>query len=162
MTRINLPMIFLATTCVFSAAAQTPPTDTWSGVYLGTKVKVVTTAEPKRAQKCHVKSFETDQIVCSRHFGRNPVSYKRGDVAAIIDPGWEPICWAFFGLAGGGVGAITGAILLRSVFVVAVPLGMAGGVAILVSFFTLMEADDGSPPRLLYLKPGEKLQVALR
>jgi hypothetical protein len=161
MRRTMIPITVIAA-CMLQcdlAIAQTASPNLWAGVYAGSKVEVVTMAEPKRVQKCHVKSFEVDQIVCSRRFGRKPVSYKREDVAAIIDPGKEASCWGFFGLAGGGVGAVTSAILLRSSPAIAVPLGIAGAVALWFSPSLLCADDgDGMPPRLLYLKPGEQLQ----
>lgn len=146
---------------------STPRSDTFRGAMaLGPtqgKLFVVTIAHPKQKQTCRIQSFKEDQLVCSRSRGRAPIVYRAQDVAALITPGEHTnvVAW-FLGYVGVGAGAITGAVFLASVTIIgAVPVAIAGGFILLMAPLTGMFADDDCPDTVLYLAPGQQLQVKL-
>ena len=147
---------------------STPRSNTFRGAMaLGPtqgKLYVVTFAHPKQEQACRIQSFKEDQLVCSRNRGHAPVVYRAQDVAALITPGVHSgILPTFLGVVGAGAGAITGAVFLASVTIAgAVAVAVAGGFLLLLSTCVAMGADSDNPDSVLYLAPGQQLQVKLR
>ena len=135
---------------------------TWQTAQLrapaGRKIQVVTKAQPTHRIACRVASFTGEQLLCKGAFGETRI-YDSQDIAALIRPGDYNQRFPFvIGLNTAAGFAIWGTIVLvatcipcaaATAFVALGVLGAAGAVLI---------ADD-QPDALLYLAPGEHLQV---
>ena len=123
------------------------------------KVFVVTTADPMHRHTCRVQSFTGDQLACK---GLGNKIYGAQEIAALIVPGDYVYLITFIASANAGLGAaIWGTIVLAPV---CPPCAAATAFG---AFFAFGAAGatligDDTPDRLLYLVPGQTLQVKLR
>jgi len=109
-----------------------------------------------------MQSINTSEIVCDHH-GRLTI-YKAQDVAAIIEPGEHtPVLIYVGGILAASGAAAWGTGVLASV---CIPCAVVTGVAALFLFMlapgAAMAADGDSSDTLMYLAPGQKLQVKLK
>jgi hypothetical protein len=147
--------------------AQAQQADAWPDAarnIKGSDVFLVTLAEPRRRQKCHVLTDDDGQIECSRHFGKKPTIYQRTGLLAVLRPPFHDhsLLISLIPLSIGG-GIIWGAVVLSSITIVgAVPVAMVGSVVVLIGLMAGTFQDPDQPEVVLYLKPGEALPFALR
>ena len=109
-----------------------------------------------------MQSIDTSQIVCDHHGEKT--AYKADDIAAIIEPGEHtPVLIYAGGILAASGAAAWGTAVLASV---CIPCAVVTGVAALFLFMmapgAAMASDGDSSDRLLYIAPGQKLQVKLR
>jgi len=148
-----------------------PTTNEWAGipglVQRNDRIIVVTTVEPARRHMCRVQSVDASQLVCFSHIGK-PHVYPSQQVAALIlqgdhyHPPHSVFGWIVFALGGANV---SGAVFLASASIAgAVSLAVVGGFLMFVApiLEDIDAAPDGIPDALLYLAPGQTLQVKLR
>ena len=123
------------------------------------KLFVVTLADPTHRHTCRIQSFTADQLTCK---GLGARTYPAQDIAALIVPGdYNPKRWLVLGFNAAAGAAIWGTIVLAPVCVpCAVATGVAAGYLLGGAGATLI--CDNLPDRLLYLTPGQTLQVKLR
>jgi hypothetical protein len=127
----------------------------------GKKFIVVTLAEPTHRNSCRVQSVTLDRLTCKRPF-RKTRAYNSQQIAALITPGdkglWRVL---FFGFNGGLGAAIWGTLILAPV---CVPCAVGTGVAAYFFFGAagVVLFSGFEPDSLLYLAPGQTLQVKLR
>ncbi len=124
------------------------------------KLFVVTIDKPDRRQSCHIQSFSSDKLVCSRAIGA-PRIYLAQQVLALILPGDSGLrvpLWIGFN---GGLGAsIWGTIVLAA----ACPACAAATAIAALIFFCAAGAvayTDDQPDKLLYQTPGQELSRKL-
>lgn len=120
---------------------------------------VVTTAAPTHPHTCRVQSITTDQLICKAAFGASHI-YQSQDIAALLIPAKYKFKFKpHFDTADKiGLGAaILGGIAMTGL---GAPL-VAAGVLGLVVACTLTDAVLITPDRLLYLAPGQTLQVKI-
>jgi hypothetical protein len=168
----RMPILVAAMLAALPAGATAPVQTTpypsaWpdaAAISPGRNLIVVTVAKPGVSQKCHVQSIDSDQLVCSRNFGRKQVVFDRSEVAAVISPGYRPRLWLYDPIAAAlAGGSIYGAVVLTGISV----LPAIGGIvmAVVVTFDALYLAGEANaefgPDDVLYLKPGERLTVSL-
>ncbi len=121
---------------------------------------VITTARSTHRINCRARTFTDDQLTCKGPFGRTR-TYKAQDIAALILSGEDTaIRHIMVVVAVISACAIAGAVFLNPVarfgsFL----LGLAGGAAFLILEPGLAMAADDQPDELLYLAPGQTLQV---
>jgi hypothetical protein len=163
----NTLMILVLLSGGWAAGQQVPPeTSRWplsTEVRAGMNLLVIPLAHLDQPRKCHVESFETGQIACSRSLGRKPPVYREEDVAAIILPGFHKNAF-FYDLIPATLlgGAITGTVYLVAVSA----LATAGGavVAFVLLFDTIYACaiahDADTPDKLLYLQPNAHLTTS--
>jgi hypothetical protein len=125
------------------------------------KLLIVTLAQPTYRHTCAVHSFTATGLVCKGPFGTTR-TYKSSDIAALIVSGEFDLkirlVLAF--------NAALGASIWGTVVLAATCPGCAVATGIAALFFfggagAILIGDD-VPDRLLYLAPGETLQVKLR
>ena len=129
---------------------------------LGQTIEVVTIKHPDRRQRCVVNSVNANEIVCTHH--GDTIVYQAQDVMALIKPGNHPhvLLW-FAGVLAAGGAATWGTIVLTAVC----PVCAVGTAVVALGLYVMapmtgMLADDGDyPEELLYLAPGQTLQVKL-
>lgn len=164
-TRFRL-LAFLALCLALSAVAhgQQPLTPTWEEARAelanaNDTVYVVTIAHPTSRHTCRMQSINAAEIVCSHH--GHTTTYRAEDVAALVRRGthtrWYLYAAAFLG-AGGA--ATWGTVLLASV---CAPCAVLTGVAAVLLYWmapmSAMATDGDSPDKLLYLAPGQSLDL---
>jgi len=125
------------------------------------KLFVITLAQPLHRHPCAVRSFTATELVCRGSFG-SVRSYKASEIAALIVPGDFA---ARVGFAIGFTGA-TAVVAWRAFVLAATCTPCAVGVAI-GAFLLLVvnlgtQAADPVDDALLYLAPGQNLEVKLR
>lgn len=164
-------IIFCVTFCLLRGAAasgQNSPATTWEGVSIYAaanttkKLYIVTIAHPKKRNTCMMQSINQSEIACDHH--GHPKFYKAEDVAAIIEPGEHtPVLVYVGGILAASGAAAWGTGVLASV---CVPCAVVTGVAALFLFImapgAAMAADGDTSDTLLYIAPGQKLQVRLK
>jgi len=162
-------IIFVASSLIFAVASsgQNSPAPAWevAPVYPANttkKIYIVTISHPKKRHTCMMQSINTSEIVCDHH-GRLTI-YKAQDVAAIIEPGEHtPVLIYVGGILAASGAAAWGTGVLASV---CIPCAVVTGVAALFLFMlapgAAMAADGDSSDTLMYLAPGQKLQVKLK
>ena len=121
-------------------------------------ILVITMAQPTHRIACRVQSFTVDQLACKSPFGKSRI-YKPQEVAALTTPSDDGFKLRFvLALNGVAAAAIWGTVVLAST---CIPCAVATGVAALL-FFGAAGAvliGDDQPETLLYLAPGQKLQL---
>jgi len=123
------------------------------------KVFVVTSADPMHRHTCRVESFTGEQLACK---GLGNKIYRMQEIAALIVPG------DFAARVGVGIGFTSAAALViwRTVVLAATCTPCAVGVGIAAFMLVVidlgMQAADPVEDSLLYLAPGQTLQVKLR
>ena len=127
----------------------------------GGKLFVITLAQPAHRHSCAVRSFTATELVCRGSFG-SIRSYKASEIAALIVPGDFA---ARVGFAIGFTGAT--AVVAWQAFVLAATctpcaVGVAIGAFLLFVVDAGLQAADPVNDALLYLAPGQTLQVKLR
>jgi hypothetical protein len=127
----------------------------------GRKILLITIAQPTHRIACRVKSSTVDHIACKDPFGVTH-TYKSQDIAALITPGDKDVrIWFLLGFNGASAAAAWGTLVLSAT---CIPCAVATAVVAFALFGTcgafLMA--DGQPETLLYLAPGQTLQVKLR
>lgn len=155
----------LSVSFIFAGAAlgQAPKTAAWEPaqwqVGAKDKVYVVTMAEPKRRRACTVESISADEIVCMH--GGHATVYGSKDVAALIHAGEHAPWYLFFaGFLGAGVAATWGTVVLAPICpVCAVATGIAAVFFYVLAPGSAMLTDGDYDGSLLYLAPGQRLQV---
>ena len=122
---------------------------------------VVTTARPTHRITCRVQTFTDDQLTCKGPFGRTRI-YKAQDIAAIILPGDFATRVGFgLGFTGAAAAATWGTVVLAATCTpCAVGVGIAAFLLFVVDLGT--QAADPYEDQLLYLAPGQTLQVKFR
>ena len=148
--------------CVTGALAQSAVTATWEGaraklVNTRHKVYVVTVADATRRHVCRVDSINDSEIVCG-HRGHT-TSFQANDVAALILPGRHaPLHLSFASSLALGAVAMMGA----GIFSLVCPAcAVVSGTAALVFFAMAPATAFHTDDTLLYLAPGQSLQVNL-
>jgi hypothetical protein len=125
------------------------------------KLFVITLAQPAHRHSCAVRSFTATELVCKGSFG-SVRSYKALEIAALIVPGDFA---ARVGFAVGFTGA-TAVVAWRAFVLAATCTACAVGVAIGAFLLFVLDvgtqAADPANDALLYLAPGQNLQVKLR
>lgn len=147
---------------VHSASYDKPAFTNWyslAQVNPSGKLFVVTHENPKHRHTCHVQSFSIDQLICSDHAG---TTYRTQDIAALIVPGNYISQHVSLAIGNAALGAaIWGTIILAPVCPLCAAATAFGAFSAFgFSATTLM--CDNVPDRLLYLTPGQSLQVKLR
>lgn len=137
-----------------------PPWEYWTGsmrLAPGSRIFVVTDAEPARRQFCRVRSIDSSQLECARHHG--VAIFQRGDVEALIAPGAREHWKASFGLI---LGACTATIVVGTL------LSIVGGPAVIILGSLLIVGPPAfaigasrQPDQLLYCKTGTCPTVSL-
>jgi hypothetical protein len=167
-TRSALAVISIAVSAAVafgqaSPSAERPllnPSNTWEGALTAAashqKILVVTVDHPDRRRGCRLKSFTSEELVCSRSMGA-PRTYRRDQVVALILPGDAGERLPLLLGANGALGAaIWGTVVLAAA---CPPCAAATAFAALYLFvgagFVLL--GDGQPDRLLYRASGEEL-----
>ncbi len=165
---IPLALVTIVTACLHAQQETIPPQrnpypeHTWpSYESSGEHLDVITLAEPTVRHPCRVKHFHADDIICHGIHGQQPITYKRQDVAALINPPSHRQLWQTVAAT-----SIAAGVIAASVFVpvtgVAVLMQVAGGITIFGSImdcFDLQENHDDDI--LVYQRAGTKLAVAL-
>jgi hypothetical protein len=127
----------------------------------GRKIFVVTVAQPTHRETCRIQSFTVDRLVCQGPFGRTRI-HKPQDVAALILPGeFDLKLRLLLGFDGASAAAAWGTLVLAAT---CIPCAVATGVVALFFFGAsgaILIGDD-QPDALLYLAPGQQLQVKVR
>jgi hypothetical protein len=123
------------------------------------KLIIATAADPTRRRACRVKSFTPDQLVCKGNFGTTN-TYKPQEIAALIIPGNKDFrLGAFLIFNVVGAAAMWGTVELAAA---CIPCAFAtDATAILIARRCRGHRDGGRPEVLLYLTPGQTLQVKL-
>ena len=171
-------LLALAALTLFSAtlalAQETPPgnrdfakkgTDNWSyAATIGSphkKLFVVTMADPTHRHTCRVQSFTADQLICQGSFHKTHI-YKPQEVSALVTPGDYSLRVWMVSAANASLGAAIWATLV--LIPTCPPCAVATGIAALISFGVAGAAliGEGTQEHLLYLAPGQTLQVKLR
>jgi hypothetical protein len=124
------------------------------------KLIIATSADPTHRHACRVQSFTPDQLVCKGSFGKTN-AYKPQEIAALITPGDKDFkLRGVLVVNGVAAAAIWGTVVLAAT---CIPCAVATGVAalfILGAAGAILIADD-QPEAILYLAPGQTLQVKL-
>jgi hypothetical protein len=125
------------------------------------KLFVVTVAQPTQRHTCLVQSITVDRLACKGPFGSSR-TYKPNDILALIVPGeYDLKIRLVLGLNAALGASIWGTVVLAA----ACPACAVGtGIAALFLFAAagaILIGDD-LPDCLLYLGPGQNLQVQLR
>jgi hypothetical protein len=133
----------------------------------GTKITLVTIAQPTTRQACRVLAFNAEQVTCQATKGHPAVTYKETDLVAIIkadDPGHSFSFKRFLESFGLGGGAIAGAAFIASAsMVAAVPVAVIGTILVIGGIVDLIESSNRDNTECaLYLNPDQQLQVALK
>ena len=172
-------LLALATLTLLSAtlalAQETPPpgnrdfakksTDNWSdAAIIGApqkKLFVITMADPTHRHACRVQSITADQLVCKGSFNKTHV-YKPQEVAALVTPGDYNLRVWMVSAANASLGAAIWATVV--LIPTCPPCAVATGIAALISFGAAGAAliGEGTQEHLLYLAPGQTLQIKLR
>jgi len=130
----------------------------------GRKLTIVTQDKPLLRQTCKVEQFDAEKIVCRGKSG--PSTYSEKDLVAVIGADHEfglPKPLKILTTLGLGGGALAGAALLASIPTAGIPLAVVGAVLLIGSVFDSMDSDGTGPrERLLYLNPGQRLQIDLK
>ena len=156
-----------------TSPAQTATTQAWADSqarfdtqihFHGANLLVVTTAKPTRRQKCHVQSFDTDQLVCAASHGHKPRVFHQQDINALITPGQHtPTLLYVLSCATAGAGVITGAVFLAAISIAAaIPVAIVGGALLVASPLLAVLGYGDAPDRVLYQQPGTTLRAAIR
>ncbi len=128
----------------------------------GSKIWVVTDAEPQVRQPCRVRSLEADRLVCSERFGKKRRTYRKEDVLAMIEPIDRFYSFRFW-LKGTvpGVGLIVaGAAVLSGPGAIAAVV--VGSLVVYFVTFAVAFGDNETQEHLLYLQPGKPLPAGLK
>lgn len=125
------------------------------------KLIVITMAQPTHRIACRVESFTVDQLACKGPFGTIRI-YKPQQVAALLTPDDEDVRrWLLLGFNGASAAAAWGTLVLSAT---CIPCAVA--TAVVAAFFFVANGPvlvaDGQPETVLYLAPGQTLQVQLR
>ena len=125
----------------------------------GGKLFVVTLKDPTHSHSCRIRSFTADELHCK---GLGARTYSSQEIAALIVPGDHDFRLRFVA----GANAALGAAIWGTVVLAPVCIPCAVGTAI-GAFFAFSAAGavfigDGKPDSILYLAPGQTLQVKLR
>jgi len=125
------------------------------------KLFVVTIADPTHRHTCRVQSIAADQLVCKGSFNTTHF-YKPQEVAALVIPGDYNLRVWMVSAANASLGAAIWATVI--LIPTCPPCAVATGIAALISFGVAGAAliGEGTQEHLLYLAPGQTLQVKLR
>ena len=130
----------------------------------GRKLTIVTQDKPLLRQTCKVEQFDAEKLVCRGKSG--PTTYREQDLVAVIAANREfglPRPFRFIGTLGIGGGALAGAALLSSIPIVGIPLAVVGGILLINATVEGLDSGGTGPrERLLYLNPGQRLQIDLK
>jgi hypothetical protein len=160
-----LQLILIVTSLTGIAGAQT---SNWPGSQSKPDgifpIDLVTVAEPTVRQKCRIHEITPDSITCGVGMLRDPVVYKRDDVAALIMP--RSHAMRITGIIEFVAGA---ACLAGSFFVgagaVVILMEVLGGFSTFVGQFNAIFADDmgmdQTHDKLIYQGPYTTLSVAM-
>jgi hypothetical protein len=120
------------------------------------KLIVVTRDRPGHRQSCHVQSFTSEKLVCSRVLGESR-TYLREQIAAIILPGDGHLKLRLaLGLNGAAGAAVWGTVVLAATCPACAVATAIAAVVILCATGAILIADD-QPDRVLYLAPGQRV-----
>ena len=147
---------------VHSASYDQPRFTNWYSLAVvnpSGKLFVVTTADPKHRHACRIQSFAVDQLICK---GGRQTNFRTDEIAALIVPG-NYVSNRIRLVVGNSIlgAAIWGSIVLAPVC----PLCAAGAAFAAADAFGFSSETllcDHIPDHLLYLAPGQTLQVKLR
>jgi hypothetical protein len=167
-TLLIAPVVFLIATSARSQATTKPIVSSPAGSItlpwpkpdheLG-KVDIVTMADAATRHHCHVQSITPDTITCGSGLVRKKVTYRRDDVAAIIDPPNHAGEHLFFGCM---TVAIAGTVA-AAIFLPAWAAVVIGVPAIVLALETAMFTDgDSNNDTILYQNPNTNLTLKLR
>lgn len=123
-------------------------------------IDLVTISEPGLRHKCRVHAITEDHIVCGVGFGRKPVVYRRGEVAALIVPRDHSTRTANILYLTAAAGCVA-ASFFPPATVAVVLLRVAAGALVSVSLANVWDDDDHNDDRLAYQQAGTPLSVAL-
>ena len=151
-----------ASTLVHSASYDHPRFTNWYSLGVinpSGKLFVVTSTDPTHRHTCRVQSFTIDQLICK---GGSRTNFRTDEIAALIVPGNYVSQHFLVAVGNAALGAaIWGTIVLAPICPLCAAATAFGGLdAVGFSLVTLV--CDNVPDRLLYLAPGQTLQVKLR
>lgn len=137
----------------------------WPMTVPGKDLIVVVKAQPGKRHSCQLGSLTAEALTCVGQHGSKPVVYKPTDVEALISPRYHQHAnlWALLPVTIGGA-ILYGAVLLNPITEAgAVAIGIVASVVILSGVFAaIIDDDEDTPDRLLYLAADQKLSVTLR
>jgi hypothetical protein len=126
----------------------------------GSRIWVVTDAEPQVRQPCRINALDSDRVVCSERSGRNRLAYRKEDILAMIEPAHHEHLLRFW-LKGmvPGVGLIVAGALLSGPGAIAAIV--VGSLVVFLTTDSVAWSNGDYPERLLYLQPGKSLPLKL-
>ena len=162
--RASLIAFILTAASITAAHAQTDWPQPGTHADYNT-VEIITLANPGHRHYCRVHAITPDTIVCGVGLARKPVSYRRDDVAAILESvDYDPLTHSIEHsmVTSFEAGAITAAAIAAAIVAPWVSLALAASAITYVIYSAIHPHTTWHAEQILYQRPNTPLTVHLR